>query len=74
MWTVTTTGDLADEHAQRWHDASVPAWDDYGTRVLELQMHGFSQEREEVTEYGLRWVCELERGTDRLRVTIERTA
>ena len=74
VWTVTTDGDLPDEHELRVHDASIPAWDDYRGRILELEVHGFSQDSEGAVEYGRRWVCELRRGAERISVTIERTA
>ena len=59
LWAVTTQGDLPDEHESRDHPESVPAWDDYWGRILELEVHGYSQEWEGAAEYGKRWVCEL---------------
>ena len=61
MWTVTTAGDIPDEHEQRRRDASESAWDDYTRRILEFEVHGFRRAREVATGYGLR-VCELVRG------------
>jgi hypothetical protein len=72
VWTVTTTGDLPDEHECRDHPESVAAWNDYRGRILELEVHGYGQESE--GEYGRRWVCDLRRGAERISVTIERTA
>ena len=46
MWAVTTQGDLPDEHESRDHPESVPAWDDYWGRILELEVHGYTQETE----------------------------
>ena len=59
LWAVTTQGDLPDEHESRDHPESVPAWDEYWGRILELEVHGYSQECEGAAEYGKRWVCEL---------------
>ena len=73
MWAVTTQGDLPDEHESRDHPESVPAWDDYRGRNLELEVHGYTQESESAAEYGKRWVCELSRGAERITVTITRT-
>lgn len=73
MWAVTTTGDIPDEHEHRRHDASESARDDYTRRILELEIYGFRRGREVATGYGLR-VCELVRGIEQIRVTIERTA
>ena len=69
MRAVTTQGDLPDEHESRDHLESVPAWDDYWGRILELEVHGYSQEWEGAAEYGKRWVCELSRGAERISVT-----
>ena len=74
MWAVTTQGDLADEHECRDHHETVRAWDDYRGRILELEIHGYTQESEGAAENGRRWVCELRRGSEHIRVTIERTA
>ena len=74
MWTVTTDGDLPDEHELRIHHASIPAWDDYHGRILELEVHGYTQENEGAVEFGRRWTCELRRGIELIHVTIERTA
>jgi len=74
MWAVTTQGDLPDEHESRDHAESVSAWDDYFGRILELEVHGYTQEREGAAEYGKRWVCELRRGIEQISVTIEGTA
>jgi len=74
LWTVITDGELPDDHEVRLHDASIPAWDDYRGRILELEVHGFRQESEGAVEYGRRWACELRRGIEQIRVTIERTA
>ena len=71
---VTTTGDLPDEHEQREHRTAVHAWNDYSGRILELEIGGFTRDREQATEYGRRWVCDLYRGAERISVTIERTA
>ena len=73
VWTVTTAGELPDEHELRVHDTSIPAWDDYHGRILELEVHGYTQESEGAAEYGKRWVCDLRRGIEQIRVTIERT-
>ena len=51
----------------------MPAWDDYWGRILELEVHGYTQEWEGAAEYGKRWLCELSRGAERITVTIERT-
>jgi hypothetical protein len=72
-WTVTTIGDLPDEHERRQHGASALAWSDYAGRILELEIDGFTRDREEATQYGRRWACDLYRGVERTRVTIERT-
>ncbi len=69
---MTTDGDLPDEHESRLYELSEPAWSDYRGLILELEVHGFSQENEGAAEYGKRWLCELERGAERIRVTIER--
>ena len=73
LWAVTTQGDLPDEHESRDHPESVPAWDDYHGRILELEIHGYTQEWEGAADYGKRWLCELRRGAERITVTIERT-
>ena len=74
MWTVTTDGDFPDEHERRVHDTSIPAWHDYRGRIFELEVYGYTQESEGAVEYGRRWACELRRGIEQIRVTIERTA
>jgi len=38
VWTVTTTGDLPDDHEERVHDASAAAWLDYNGRILEYEI------------------------------------
>ncbi len=73
MWAVTTQGDLPDEHEFRDHPESVPAWDDYHGRILELEIHGYTQDSEGAAEYGRRWRCELRRGSEQITVQIERT-
>jgi hypothetical protein len=70
---VTTTGDLPDDHERREHRTAVHAWNDYSGRILELEIAGFTPDREQATEYGRRWVCDLYRGAERITVTIERT-
>ena len=55
MWAVTTQGDLPDEHESHHHHESVPAWDDYHGRILELEAHGYTQKWEGAAEYGKRW-------------------
>lgn len=74
MWTVSTAGELPDEHELRVYDRSIPAWDDHHGRILELEVHGYTQEWEGAADYGKRWVCELSRGAERISVTIERVA
>ena len=64
QWTVTTAGELPDEHELRLHDTSVMAWDDYRRRILELEVRGYSHESEGAADYGKRWVCELARGAE----------
>ena len=66
-------GDFPDEHESRDHPESVPAWDEYWGRILELEVHGYTQEWEGAADYGKRWLCELSRGAERISVTIERT-
>lgn len=73
VWTVTTDGELPDEHERRVHDASAQAWDDYLGRILELEVHGYETHSEEAVAYGRRWECELRRGRERISVAIERT-
>ena len=73
MWTVTTTGDLPDDHEERGHETPLDAWSDYHGRILELEIHGFARDSEDATQYGRRWVSNLLRGRERLTVTIERT-
>jgi len=73
MWTVTTDGDLPDEHEHRDHDASTPAWSDYWGRILQLEIHGYQPDREETVEYGRIWMHHLARGAERIDVRIERT-
>jgi hypothetical protein len=70
-WHVTTEGDLPDDAEHREHDASGPAWHDYAGRILELEIHGYVRDHED-GQYGRRCVCELSRGIERMRVTIER--
>ena len=70
-WTVTTEGELPDEHELRRHEGAARAWDDYFGRILELEVHGISRDGEEVA-YGRRWTCELRRGAEQIRVSIER--
>jgi hypothetical protein len=41
MWTVTTTGDLPDDHEERVHNASAAAWLDYNGRILEYEIAGY---------------------------------
>ena len=43
VWTVTTAGELPDEHERRVYDTSIPAWDDYHGRILELEVHGYTR-------------------------------
>ena len=74
MWIVTTTGDLPDDHERREHRTAVHAWNDYSGRILELEIDGFARDREEATQYGRRWGCELRRGIEQISLTIERTA
>jgi hypothetical protein len=73
-WTVTTQGELPDDHEHRAYDAAVQAWLDYWGRILELEIHSYALRSEEVVQYGRRWACNLLRGPERLTVTIERTA
>ena len=73
VWTVTTKGDLPDEREQREHDSSIPAWDDYWGRILELEIHGYERASEGAAEYGRLWECDLSRGAEQIRVSIERT-
>jgi hypothetical protein len=74
MWTVTTTGDLPDDHETLGHDAPLAAWSDYHGRILELEIHGFLRDAEDALQYGRHWACNLTRGSEQIRVTIERTA
>jgi len=71
MWTVTTQGDLPDEHEHREHDTSVAAWSDYWGRVLELEIHGYRRDGPENVEYGRRWEHRLGRDAERISVRIE---
>jgi len=73
VWTVTTIGDLPDECEQREHDTSAMAWHDYEGRILELEINGFVKDSEAATKYGLRWVCELSHGQERITVSIARS-
>jgi hypothetical protein len=72
MWTVTTTGDLPDDHETLGHDAPLAAWSDYHGRILELEIYGFVRDAEEALQYGRRWACTLTRGIEQISVTIER--
>jgi hypothetical protein len=72
MWTVTTTGDLPDDHEERGHDTPLDAWSDYHGRILELEIHGFAQDAEDALQYGRGWACNLTRGSEQIRVAIER--
>jgi hypothetical protein len=65
-------GDLPDEHESRLYESSTPAWSDYRGRILELEVHGYTQESEGAAEYGKRWLCELERDAEQIRMTIDR--
>jgi len=73
MWTVTTVGDLPDDHESRRHAESAAAWDDYAGRILELEINGFTCVGEQANQYGRRWRCSLSRGVEQMTVTIERT-
>lgn len=70
-WTVTTDGELPDEHEVRQHDGAARAWDDYFGRILELEVQGWSRDGEDVA-YGKRWTYGLRRGAELIRVSIER--
>ena len=70
-WTVTTVGEFPDEREHRAHNTATRAWDDYWGRILELEIHGYSRDRE-TAAYGRRWACDLYRGQERLTVCIER--
>lgn len=72
MWTVTTVGDLPDECERREHETAVRAWDDYSGRILELEIDGFTKHSETAAKFGREWVCELQRGQERMTVTIVR--
>jgi hypothetical protein len=72
MWHVTTTGDLPDDYERRDHDTPARAWEDYHGRILELEIHGFLRDAEDALQYGRRWICELSRGAEQVRVAIER--
>jgi hypothetical protein len=74
VWTVTTVGDLSDDHESRRHAESTAAWDDYAGRILELEINGFTRAGEEAHQYGHRWTCSLSRGVEQISVTIERTS
>ena len=74
MWTVTTVGDLPDERELREHATAVHAWTDYHGRILELEIDGFTKDSETAEKYGREWVSVLYRGSERISVTIERTA
>ncbi|MGH3381091.1 MAG: hypothetical protein ACRDP6_40795 [Actinoallomurus sp.] len=67
-WTVTTSGELPDEHETRRHDNSRAAWDDYTGRILELEIQGYHRDTEEAVDYGRRWACDLHRGIERITV------
>jgi len=71
MWTVTTVGDLPDESERREHETAVRAWD-YSGRILELEIDGFTKHSETAAKFGREWVCDLQRGQERITVTIER--
>ena len=73
LWRVTTAGDLPDEREQREHGASIPAWDDYWGRILELEIHGYRRDGEETVEYGRTWTHHLARDGARISVRIGRT-
>ena len=73
MWTVTTTGDLPDEHERREHDTSAAAWSDYWGRILELEIHGYRRDGPETVEYGHSWEHGLRRDGERISVRIEHT-
>ena len=68
MWTVTTTGDLPDEHERREHDTSAAAWSDYWGRILELEIHGYRRDGPETVEYGHSWEHGLRRDGERISV------
>jgi hypothetical protein len=72
MWTVTTESELIDERESRRHPIPAQAWDDYNGRILELDIDGFTKGAETATEYGRRWVAELNRGLEHINVVIER--
>jgi len=74
MWTVTTHGDLPDDHEQRDHDTTLSAWSDYWGRILELEIHGFTRTCEDAISYGRAWASSLTRGIEYMTVTIERTS
>ena len=71
MWTVTTTGDLPDEHERRAHDTSAAAWSDYWGRILELEIHGYRRDGPETVEYGRGWEHGLRRDGEQISVRIE---
>jgi hypothetical protein len=66
--------ELPDDFERREHFTSPAAWSDYWGRVLELEIHGFTRDHEETTEYGKSWAFSLLRGHEWLTVAIERTA
>lgn len=69
--TVTTDGELSDDHEHRVHAVPAQAWDDYSGRILELEGYGYAKHGEEGANGRL--VCALLRGRERITVTIERT-
>jgi hypothetical protein len=52
MWTVTTTGDLPDDHETRGYEAPLAAWSDYHGRILELEIGGYMRAGEEPPSTG----------------------
>jgi hypothetical protein len=74
MWLVTTERELADDYERSAHADTVRAWQEYPGRILELEIDGYEQTDEESTLYGRRWVANLSRGIESIRVTIERVA
>jgi hypothetical protein len=74
MWTVTTTGELPDDHEERGHETPLDAWSDYYGRILELEIHGFVRDADHALQYRRRWICDLTRGVERISVAIERSS
>jgi len=74
MWHVTSEGDLPDDHEERGHETPLDAWSDYHGRILELEIGGYVRDAEGALRYGRRWVCDLTRGIEQIRVAIERLA